>query len=249
MSDAILELDGVEKVFEDGTRALAPTDLVVARGSFLAILGPSGCGKSTLLRVVAGLVPASGGRVRWAGGGAPRLGFVFQEPTLMPWATIGANVALPLRLAGVSAAERRRRAEAALESVGLGDQARRWPRMLSGGMRMRASIARALVEEPDMLLLDEPFAALDETTRFRLNDDLAALCARRGMTALFVTHSVFESVYLASRLIVLARRPGRIHADFDYREPSPREPVFRTSAAYAARCGDVGRALDAALAA
>lgn len=244
----LVRLRGVGKRYPSGTLAVEGLDLDIEAGSFVSLLGPSGCGKSTVLRLVAGLAPASAGRIEWPRG-TPRLGFVFQEPTLMPWQTALDNVALPLKLAGVARAERRRRAGAMLALVGLSEAASRYPRELSGGMRMRVSIARALVTEPEMLLLDEPFAALDEITRFRLNNDLLRLWEARRFTALFVTHSVFESVYLSERVVVMAASPGRLHADLPIEGPAIREEGFRTSPAYAALCREVSATLAGAMAA
>jgi NitT/TauT family transport system ATP-binding protein len=226
---------------------LAGVDLAIEAGQFLSILGPSGCGKSTLLRIIAGLTRATSGRVAWRGDEAlGRIGFVFQEPTLMPWATVWDNVFLPLRIM-----RRRRSAVAAridetLAQVGLADFAQAYPRELSGGMRMRVSIARALVTEPRLLLLDEPFAALDEITRFRLNEDLLALWQRRRWTVVFVTHSVFESVFLSNRIVLMAPRPGRIVAERAIDLAYPRDAALRTAPAYVAECRAVSQQLAAA---
>jgi NitT/TauT family transport system ATP-binding protein len=213
----------------------------------VSLLGPSGCGKSTLLRIVAGLTPPSSGRVRWA---AERLaggiGFVFQEPTLMPWATVWDNVYLPLRLAGEARQAASARIDSLLAAVGLAGFERVYPRELSGGMRMRVSIARALATEPQLLLLDEPFAALDELTRFKLNEDLLRLWQASGCTILFVTHSVFESVFLSNRIVVMTKRPGRIAADVAVDLDYPRTEALRTEAAYAERCRAVSQLLAAA---
>ena len=232
------------KTFESGTRALAGVDLDVGRGEFLSLLGPSGCGKSTVLRLVAGLDKPSGGSITWADRRRPRdVGFVFQEPTLMPWARVYENVWLPLRLKGVSARDAEPRIVEALESVGLADFRRAYPRELSGGMKMRVSIARALATDPSVLLMDEPFAALDEITRLKLNDDLLRLWKDRGWTIVFVTHSVFESVYLSTRIAVMTSRPGRVAEEIAVDEPAPRTPDFRMSAHYA----DYARATSEAL--
>jgi NitT/TauT family transport system ATP-binding protein len=247
--DLALSLEGVSKTYKGGVEALRPTDLTVERGAFLSLLGTSGCGKSTLLRLIAGLVPASGGRIVWPGDRPPRLGFGFQEPTLMPWSTVRGNVGLPLRLAGMAKKERLERVDSALDLVGLTGFGDHYPLALSGGMKMRVSIARALVTDPDIMLLDEPFAALDEITRFRLNNDLLDLWRKHGWTVLFVTHSVFESVYLSTRIVVMSPRPGRIHADVAGADPQPRGEAFRTSPDYAARCREISAALDQAMAA
>ena len=214
-------------------QALAGLDLDIAEGEFLAVLGPSGCGKSTMLRLVAGLDAPDAGTIT-----APRqgIGFVFQEPTLMPWASALRNVALPLELAGTPRREAEARAREVLARVGLAEFAGAYPRALSGGMRMRVSIARALVTRPRLLLMDEPFAALDEITRFRLNNDLLALWRELRCTVVFVTHSVFESVYLAERIAVMSARPGRVVAQHQVPAEDRADPEVRTSAAYAAHC-------------
>ncbi|UFN51120.1 ABC transporter ATP-binding protein [Roseomonas sp. OT10] len=237
---------GVAKRFRNGTLAVSGVDLEIAHGDFVSLLGPSGCGKSTLLRMIAGLSPPSEGRIT-ASGGAEGISFVFQEPTLMPWASALKNVMLPLRLAGIGKGAAAERAAAALASVGLAGFEGAYPRALSGGMKMRVSIARALVTRPRLLLMDEPFAALDEITRFKLNNDLLTLWERDRFTAVFVTHSVFESVYLSRRVVVMAARPGRIAADVAVDEPYPRGEEFRTSAAYAAHCREASHALSAAM--
>ncbi len=239
----LIALDGIGKRFRNGTVALETVSLEIVDGSFVSLLGPSGCGKSTLLRIIAGLAPPSSGRVVARTDLAKRIGFVFQEPTLMPWATVRDNVSLPLRLQGVDRGIADRRVGETLEAVGLGGFADAYPRQLSGGMRMRVSIARALVTSPELLLLDEPFAALDELTRFKLNEDLLRLWERHRWTVIFVTHSVFESVFLSSRIIVMTPRPGRIFADLAVDLPQPRDGALRTSAAYVARCQEVSRSL------
>jgi NitT/TauT family transport system ATP-binding protein len=238
---------GVSKVFANGVQALANVSLDVEAGEFLSVLGPSGCGKSTLLRLIAGLIQPTSGTIDSSAGRAD-LGFVFQEPTLMPWATALANVALPLKLQGMARGEREARAAEALGNVGLKGFERTLPRELSGGMKMRVSIARALVTEPKILLMDEPFAALDEITRQKLNDDLLALWARQRFTVLFVTHSVFESVYLSQRILVMAARPGRVIADVATDAPFPRDASYRTSPEYAASCRVVSAKLLEAIA-
>jgi NitT/TauT family transport system ATP-binding protein len=241
---------GVSKVFANGVKALADVSLDVEAGEFLSVLGPSGCGKSTLLRLIAGLAEPTTGAIEWPDErNRTDLGFVFQEPTLMPWATALANVALPLRLQGMARSEREMRAVEALDSVGLKGFERTWPRELSGGMKMRVSLARALVVEPRLLLMDEPFAALDEITRHRLNDDLLELWQRSGITVVFVTHSVFESVFLSQRIVVMAARPGRVSAELAVTEPYPRGAAFRTSAEYAAWCRQASSQLAQAMAA
>ena len=252
MSTPLLALHGVGKRFAGGTNAVSGVDLAIEQGEFLSLLGPSGCGKTTLLRMIAGLSDPTTGTIGWSGlqpGARPDIGFVFQEATLMPWATALANVMLPLKLKGTPRGEAEPRAVAALARVGLADFIRSYPRELSGGMKMRVSIARALVTEPRILLMDEPFAALDEITRHRLNDDLLELWAAARFTAIFVTHSVFESAYLSQRIVVMAARPGRIVADLSTGSAVPRSPDFRTSPEYGALCRNVSARLEQAMAA
>jgi NitT/TauT family transport system ATP-binding protein len=239
---------GVSKVFANGVQALANVSLDVEAGEFLSVLGPSGCGKSTLLRLIAGLIRPSGGTIDSSVGKAD-LGFVFQEPTLMPWATALANVALPLKLQSVARGEREAQAAEALGNVGLKGFERAWPRELSGGMKMRVSIARALVTGPQLLLMDEPFAALDEITRHRLNADLLELWQHSKVTVVFVTHSVFESVLLSQRIAVMAARPGRVLSELSIAAPYPRSASFRTSAEYATYCRQASAQLGEAMAA
>ncbi len=255
-SDAatLVALHRVRKGFPNGTVALAELDLDVREGEFLALLGPSGCGKSTALRLIAGLTEPTQGAVEWPKTQAStrrdgRIGFVFQEPTLMPWASVFDNVALPLKLGGASADTITARVEAALTRVSLEKFGRAYPRELSGGMRMRVSIARALVTEPEILLMDEPFAALDEITRCKLNDDLLQMWQTLRTTIVFVTHSVFESVYLAGRVVVMAARPGRVFTEVAIDAPYPRDAAFRTSSDYAAICRRTSDALARAMAA
>jgi len=247
-------LQSVGKRFATGVEALDRVDLAARRGEFVSLLGPSGCGKSTLLRIVAGLAEPTAGHCRLALDGgdgrkvaAGRIGFVFQDPTLMPWSTVTGNVLLPFRIAGRNGAAERERVAAAVAAVGLAGFERAYPHQLSGGMRMRVSIARALVTEPDLLLLDEPFAALDEITRLDLNDDLLRLWERYRPTILFVTHSVFESVYLSTRIAVMTPRPGRIVAELPVDLPSPRRRAVRTAPEYAAMCEKVSAVLAAAM--
>ncbi len=253
---ALVELRGVSKRFSTGTLAVDGIDLDLQPGEFVSLLGPSGCGKTTVLRMIAGLAEPSRGAIAWPGARADArgrpvrdLGFVFQEPTLMPWATALDNVMLPLRLRSPGEGDTRSRAETALAAVGLEGFAGAYPRELSGGMKMRVSIARALVTEPRILLMDEPFAALDEITRQKLNDDLLALWAKARFTVVFVTHSVFESVYLSQRIAVMAARPGRIIADVTTGAPFPRDASFRTSPEYAAACRNLSERLVEAIAA
>jgi NitT/TauT family transport system ATP-binding protein len=215
----------------------------------VSLLGPSGCGKSTALRIIAGLIAPSRGSVTWESGesaSARDMGFVFQEPTLMPWTDVVSNVSLPLRLAGIGARAAARQVEEVLARVSLSDFRHVYPHELSGGMRMRVSIARALVTKPKLLLMDEPFAALDEITRFKLNNDLRALWGAYGTTIVFVTHSVFESVFLSNRIVVMTPRPGRVFCDLNI-DVEMRDERFRTSAEYAAYCRQVSEALGAAM--
>jgi NitT/TauT family transport system ATP-binding protein len=239
----LIRIEGVSKIYQNGTLALADVNLEVRSGEFLSLLGPSGCGKSTLLRMIAGLGAPSSGTIDWpqarydvSGEPERSLGFVFQEPTLMPWATVFGNVYLPLRIAGVSRREAAPRIGEVIRMVGLEKFARHYPRELSGGMKMRVSIARALAVKPRVLLMDEPFAALDEITRFRLNNDLLALWQEQQWTVIFVTHSVYESVYLSSRIAVMNARPGRIMTELAIEAPYPRNDAFRTSAIYNEFC-------------
>ena len=247
----VVRLHQVGKRFAGGTVALDGVDLAIEPGSFVTLLGPSGCGKTTVLRLIAGLTEPSSGTLAVPAAtatGASQLGFVFQEPTLLPWATALKNVLLPLSLAGIPDAVARERAEAALASVGLAGFERAYPRELSGGMKMRVSIARAIVTQPKLLLMDEPFAALDEFTRFKLNDDLLALWQARRFTTVFVTHSVFESVYLSQRIVVMAARPGRVVSEVVIDAPHPRALAFRTSALYGQLCREVSERLASAIA-
>jgi NitT/TauT family transport system ATP-binding protein len=251
---ALLRLDGIAKTFASGTAALANVDLTIHPGEFVSLLGPSGCGKSTLLKIIAGLITPSSGTIDWPqstydvhGAPEPALGFVFQEPTLLPWRTTADNVYLPLLLAGVSKQEGRERASEALAQVGLSAFADLYPRQLSGGMKMRVSIARALVTRPEILLMDEPFAALDEITRGKLNDELLELFARRNLTVIFVTHSVYESVYLSSRIVVMGARPGKVVSDIPIDVKYPRTEDYRTSPLYNERCRLASAALRLAM--
>ena len=248
MAAPVVTCRNLSKRFANGTLALSDVTLDINERQFLSLLGPSGCGKSTLLRIVAGLTEPSGGSIAWQAGGEPTLSFVFQEPTLMPWATAIDNVALPLRLAGLGSGERRERSAAALASVGLAGFENAYPRELSGGMKMRVSIARGLVTGPKVLLMDEPFAALDEITRFKLNNDLLELWQRERLTVVFVTHSVFESAFLSQRIAVMAARPGRILEEIAIDTPYPRQEEYRTSAENNAYCRRASAALEKAMA-
>lgn len=233
---------GLSKSFKGGVDAVVDLDLSIAAGDFVALLGPSGCGKSTLLRMIAGLETADRGQVELtsAEGGSRgdvrrSVAYVFQDPHLMPWRRVLGNVTLPLELRGVGRATRRQAALVALERVGLADAAMRFPGQLSGGMRMRVSLARALVTDPALLLLDEPFAALDELTRQRLDEQLYELWRSRGMTVVFVTHSIAEAAYLARRAVVFTRRPARIVRDGAVELPLDRPASLRGTAAFAAQ--------------
>jgi NitT/TauT family transport system ATP-binding protein len=251
----LVSLRSVSKVFANGTVALKDMSLDVPQGEFVSLLGPSGCGKSTALRLIAGLGEPTSGSVEWPGdraaaGGRPdrEIGFVFQDPTLMPWATVFNNVWLPMRLKGIRKAQARDAVMESLKLVGLEQFAGAYPRELSGGMKMRVSIARALVMRPRLLLMDEPFAALDEITRMKLNDELLGLWERFGWTVVFVTHSVYESVYLSTRLVVMAARPGRVFRIMPIDAPHPRDENFRATTLYAEECRRASEALLGAIA-
>ncbi|MER8377470.1 ABC transporter ATP-binding protein [Mesorhizobium sp. M1406] len=235
----LLALRGVGKVFSNGVTALSDVDLTIREGDFLSLLGPSGCGKSTALRLIAGLSTPTSGVLDWRGGGAldrSNIGFVFQEPTLLPWANVFDNVWLPLRLKGISRAKATPVVTEMLARVHLTGFENAVPRELSGGMKMRVSIARAMVTKPRVLLMDEPFAALDEITRFKLNNDLLELWQDERFTVVFVTHSVFESVFLSNRVVLMAARPGRVFDELAIEASYPRDEAFRTSPDYAALC-------------
>jgi NitT/TauT family transport system ATP-binding protein len=247
----VIELQDVGKNFPNGTIALAGMSVAIGAEAFVSFLGPSGCGKSTALRLIAGLATPSSGQVRLNTGNDPdpaahEIGFVFQEPTLMPWTSVRRNVYLPLKLKGIGFAQARPRIDEALARVGLVEFAEAYPRELSGGMKMRVSIARALVTRPRVLLMDEPFAALDEMTRSRLNDDVLELWRANRWTIVFVTHSVYESVYLSNRIVVMGARPGRVIDEIDIDAPYPRGESFRLSQAYNEYCRRVSRSLQGA---
>ncbi|MFI5381381.1 MAG: ABC transporter ATP-binding protein [Tepidisphaerales bacterium] len=234
-------------MFEGGVVAIQGVDLEVPAGQFLALLGPSGCGKSTLLRIIAGLDRADSGQVAVNGskrGHRPQVAYVFQDAHLLPWRSVIGNVALPLELMGVDRHQRREAAGRAIEQVGLADAAERYPNQLSGGMRMRVSLARALVTDPQLLLLDEPFAALDEITRHRLDEQLRELWKERGMTVVFVTHSTSEAAFLAQRAVVLSGRPARVVSDCAINLPEDRPAELRTTAAFARQTGVLFDALQ-----
>jgi NitT/TauT family transport system ATP-binding protein len=244
-------LRGVHKRFAGGVEALAGVTLEVGAGEFVALLGPSGCGKSTVLRLAAGLDAATAGTVAspaLARRGDPATAFVFQDSTLMPWASVFDNVWLPLRLQGRSRAQAAASVRAMLAAVGLSEFERAYPAQLSGGMKMRASIARALVTQPGVLLMDEPFAALDDITRQRLHADLLSWWQRLRPATVFVTHNIAEAVFLSQRVLVMAPRPGRIVAEVVVREPHPRTPAFRHADRFHDACRAVADAMEAAVA-
>jgi len=246
LQEALVEFRSVGKRF-DAVTALSDVSFSVAQSEFVSIVGPSGCGKSTILRLVADLTSPSAGEIRWADReSGHRVGFVFQEPTLMPWANVAANIRLPLDLEGESA--RDGKVADVIARVGLDGFDRAVPAELSGGMKMRVSLARALVTNPSLLLLDEPFAALDEITRFKLNDDLLALWRAGGWTVVFVTHSIYEAVYLSQRVIVMTPRPGRIADDIAIDAPYPRTEGFRADPAYHDYCRRLSESLRSAMA-
>jgi NitT/TauT family transport system ATP-binding protein len=238
-----LEFVDVSKTFPDGTRALAATNFAVTAGEFVAIVGPSGCGKSTLLRIASGLETPTTGTVTVD---RSSLGYVFQDPTLLQWRTVRRNVELFAELEGIGRAERARRLAENVRLVGLEGFADKYPKQLSGGMKMRASLARSLLMEPDMFLFDEPFGALDEITRERLNDELLALFQRKGFAALFITHSIYEAVFLSTRVLVMSARPGRVVASFEVPFGYPRAPELRFESAFAELSGEVSHALRGA---
>jgi NitT/TauT family transport system ATP-binding protein len=245
----VLTLAAVGRRFPGGTVALDNASLRLEAGDFLALLGPSGCGKSTLLRLIAGLDQPDSGRLKWDGGHAPaagEIGFVFQDATLLPWASAADNVFLPLRLRGIRRVDAMKQVHAALARVGLSGFEAARPRQLSGGMRMRVSIARALVTRPRLLLMDEPFAALDEFTRHSLQADLVALWREIGCTIVFVTHSIYEAAFLARRIMLMTPRPGRIAHEID--SDLVAGPQTRLDPAYAALVAEITGSMAAALA-
>ncbi|MEM9319171.1 MAG: ABC transporter ATP-binding protein [Pseudomonadota bacterium] len=246
--EIVLRMEAVDKTFTGNVVALRQMTMDVRQGDFISLLGPSGCGKSTALRLIAGLMRPTLGRITWEGGSsADDLGVVFQEPTLMPWATVEKNVWLPFRMRGKSFVSVKDRIHEILSLVGLDGFAERYPRELSGGMKMRVSIARAMVTNPRLILMDEPFAALDEITRQKLNEDLLALKAQTNATVIFVTHSVFESVFLSDRIVVMAARPGRVIQEIDNYEPYPRGNSWRNSITYVEVAQRTSEALQSAI--
>lgn len=236
--------DRVSITFPDGTQALTDVDLAIGRGEFVSIVGPSGCGKSTLLRIASGLSPHTSGEV-WVD--RQQLGYTFQDATLLPWRRVEENVELLMELRGYPAEERRRIARAKIELVGLSGFEKHYPRRLSGGMRMRASLSRSLALNPSVFMFDEPFGALDEITRERLNDEVIDLHCREGFTGIFVTHSIPEAVYMSSRVVVMSPRPGRIIDNFDIGFAYPRHPELRYEPEFSRLCGVVSRALRRAI--
>jgi NitT/TauT family transport system ATP-binding protein len=243
LGDAALRFRNVSKTFADGTNALAPVSFDVAPGEFVTIVGPSGCGKSTLLRVASGLEQATTGSVDVD---RSKIGYVFQDATLLQWRTIRRNVALFAELDGVARAERDRRVAESIALVGLDGFETKYPKQLSGGMRMRASLARSLVMDPDVFLFDEPFGALDEITRERLNGELLQLFQRRRFGALFITHSIAEAVFLSTRVLVMSARPGTIVASFDVPFDYPRSHDLRFEPEFGELSGEVSQALRGA---
>ena len=237
-----LTVANVSKTYPSGLDALAPTTFSLYPSEFVSLVGPSGCGKSTMLRLIAGLVEPTTGKA-CLGSGTTKIGFVFQDPTLMPWATVSENIQLPLKLSKTLEQAPKDDVGTVLDLVGLMDFRDAYPRELSGGMKMRASIARALIIQPDLLLLDEPFAALDEFTRAQLNEDLLHLWQQEKWTSIFVTHSIREAVFLSNRVLVMSPRPGRIIADVPVRFDHPRDPGLRHSHAYNDLCADIASLL------
>jgi NitT/TauT family transport system ATP-binding protein len=238
-----LHFDRVEMTFPDGTYALAPTTFSLGRGEFVTVVGPSGCGKSTLLRIASGLTKQTGGQVDV---NPNSLGYVFQDATLLQWRTVRRNVELLAELEGMPARERAGRVDEAIELVGLKGFEKKYPKQLSGGMKMRASLARSLVLDPDVFLFDEPFGALDEITREYLNDELIRLFQRKGFASLFITHSIAEAVFLSTRVLVMSARPGRIVGDFTIPFAYPRSPDLRFAPEFAELSGEVSHALRGA---
>jgi NitT/TauT family transport system ATP-binding protein len=236
----LLDFHNVAMQFGNGTIALQGVDLTVKRGEFITVVGPSGCGKSTLLRIASGLETASEGTARVD---TKRIGYVFQDATLLPWRSVQDNVELLAELHGESKAARKSKAKEAIELVGLTGFEKSLPKQLSGGMRMRTSLARSLTLEPELFLFDEPFGALDEITRERLNDELLRLFVEKEFAGLFITHSVSEAVYLSTKVIVMSGRPGSIVGSFDVPFPMPRDPDIRFTPEFAELVGEVSHAL------
>ncbi|NEP57399.1 MAG: ABC transporter ATP-binding protein [Symploca sp. SIO2G7] len=244
-SQPLISLSKVNKFFENGTHALKNLNLTIVPGEFISLVGPSGCGKSTLLRIIAGLTTQSSGTIKWRDHTDKKnLAFVFQEPALMPWSTVSGNVRLPLKLAGTPKKEVDYAIKQALQLVQLERFAKSYPRQLSGGMKMRVSIARALVTSPTVLLMDEPFGSLDDITRTQLNIELLSLWSQQRWTIIFITHNIYEAVYLSNRVVVMTPRPGRVVADIAINQPYPRSEAFRTSLDYSRYCQQVASELS-----
>lgn len=243
-SDVSLSFENISMRFPDGTHALDDVSLSLRQGEFVSIVGPSGCGKSTLLKIASGLFPQTEGTVAVD---RNQLGYTFQDATLLPWRKVLGNVETLLELRGYSKKERRRIALEQISLVGLDGFTNHYPKRLSGGMRMRVSLARSLALNPSVFMFDEPFGALDEITRERLNDELVSLFMRNGFTGLFITHSISEAVYLSNRVLVMSRRPGRILQEFEVPFPYPRDPDLRYSSEFASLCSEISVALRHAI--
>ena len=242
-NDVAVAFNDISMTFPDGTHALAPTSFELAAGEFVTVVGPSGCGKSTLLRIASGLTTPTTGSVTVD---RSSIGYVFQDATLLPWRTVVQNVELLAELDGLPKDERRRRSLESIELVGLSGHEDKFPKQMSGGMRMRASLARSLVLDPTIFLFDEPFGAVDEITRERLNDEVISLFMRRKFAGLFITHSISEAVFLSTRILVMSGRPGSIVGEFDVPFEYPREPDLRFDSHFAELCGDISHALRGA---
>lgn len=244
-SQPLITLSRLNKFFDNDILALTNLNLTISAGEFVSLVGPSGCGKSTLLRIIAGLTNHNSGTIQWHDLTAQKnLSFVFQEPALMPWATVRENVRLPLKLARIPKNMADLAINKSLELVGLAKFAKSYPRQLSGGMKMRVSIARTLVTSPTVLLMDEPFGALDDITRTQLNVELLNLWSQQSWTVIFVTHNIYEAVYLSNRVLVMAPRPGRVVADIVIDQPYPRSEEFRNSLVYSQYCQQVAHELS-----
>lgn len=243
-NDVALSFENISMQFPDGTQALEDVSLTIRKGEFVSIVGPSGCGKSTLLKIASGLFPQTSGIVKVD---RSQLGYTFQDATLLPWRKVLGNVELLMELRGFSPEERRRIAMEQISLVGLDGFAEHYPKRLSGGMRMRASLARSLALNPSVFMFDEPFGALDEITRERLNDELVSLFMRNGFSGLFITHSISEAVYLSSKVVVMSRRPGQILEVFDIPFAYPRDPELRYTAEFANLCSEVSVSLRNAI--
>ncbi|MBC1238129.1 ABC transporter ATP-binding protein [Nostoc sp. 2RC] len=244
----IITLSHISKVYANGTVALQDLNLAIREGQFVSLVGPSGCGKSTVLRLIAGLGQMSSGNINWGITQQPKkLAFVFQDAALMPWANVWENIRLPLKLAGISKRDSQKLLQQTLTLVGLESFENNYPRELSGGMKMRVSIARALVTQPNILLMDEPFGALDEITRSKLNSDLLDLWCQQHWTVVFVTHNIYEAVYLSNRVLIMGKSPGRIVADIKIDASYPRDDDFRTSSLYNQYCREISLHLAQAM--